>query len=68
MQTTQHSNTRCPIYLHPAARSSRAAIEAIQHHTGLLVITIFKGRTEAIQPSDTVAADDGTWPFGGDAA
>ena len=68
MQTTQHSNTRCPVYLHPAACSSRAAIEAIQHHTGLLVITTPKGRTEAIQRSDTVAADDSTWPFGGDAA
>ena len=67
MQTTQHSNTRCPVYLHPSACSSRAAVEAIQHRTGLLVITTPKGRTEAVQPIDTAAADT-TWPFGGDAA
>lgn len=65
MQISQHSNTRCPIYLHPAACSSRAAIEAIQRRTGLLVITTPKGRTEAMKPS---AADDSHSPFGGDAA
>lgn len=68
MQTTQHSNTRCPIYLHPSASSSRAAVEAIQRRTGLLVITNPKGRTEAIQASNTPAADDSHSPFGGDAA
>jgi len=68
MQTTQHSNTRCPVYLHPAACSSRAAVEAIQRRTGLLVITTSKGRTEAIQPFNTPAADDSSSPFGGDAA
>jgi hypothetical protein len=68
MQTTQHSNTRCPVYLHPSACSSRAAVEAIQHRTGLLVIANPKGRTEAVQPVDTAAADVSTWPFGGDAA
>lgn len=65
MQISQHSNTRCPIYLHPAACSSRAAVEAIQRRTGLLVITSPKGRTEAIKPP---AADDSHSPFGGDAA
>jgi len=68
MQTTQHSNTCCPVYLHPSACFSPAAVEAIQRHTGLLVITSPKGHTAAIKPFDTVAADDGTWPFGGDAA
>jgi len=68
MQTTQHSNTRCPVYLHPAACSSRAAVEAIQRRTGLLVITAPKGRTEAIQAFNTTAADDSHSPFGGDAA
>ena len=63
MQTTQHSNTRCPVYLHPSACSSPAAVEAIQHRTGLLVITNPKGRAEAVQPADT-----NTWRFGGDAA
>lgn len=68
MQTTQHSNSRCPVYLHPSACSSRAAIEAIQHRTGLLVITNTKGLTEAIKPFENTGADDNTWPFGGDAA
>ena len=68
MQSIQHSNTRCPVYLHPSACSSPAAVKAIQHHTGLLVITTPKGRTEAVQPVDTAAADASTWPFGGDAA
>ena len=68
MQTTQHSNTRCPVYLHPAACSSRAAVEAIQRRAGLLVITTPKGHTEAIQPLNTAAADEDFSPFGGDAA
>lgn len=68
MQTTQHNNTRCPVYLHPSACSSPAAIKAIQHRTGLLVITNSKGRTKAIQPVDIVAADSSTWPLGGNAA
>lgn len=68
MQTTQHSNTRCPVYLHPSACSTRVAIEAIQLHTGLLVIITPKGRTEAIQAFNTPAADDSHSPFGGDAA
>jgi hypothetical protein len=68
MQTTQHSNTRCPVFLHPATCSSRAAVEAIQRRTGLLVITTLKGRTEAIQAFNTPAADNSHSPFGGDAA
>lgn len=68
MQTTQHSNTRSPVYLHPFPYSSPAAVEAIQHRTELLVITNPKGRTEAVQPIDTAAADTSTWPFEGDAA
>ena len=68
MQTTQHSNTRCPVYLHPSACSSRAAVEAIQRRTGLLVITSPKTIPTAIKPTAEAASDDGTWPFGGDAA
>ncbi|KAF2395423.1 hypothetical protein [Pseudomonas frederiksbergensis] len=68
MQTTQHNNRRCPVYLHPAACSSRAAVEAIQRRTGLLVITTPKGRTEAIQAFNTPAAEDSHAPFGGNAA
>lgn len=68
MQTPQHGNTRCPVYLHPAACSSRAAVEAIQRRTGLLVITTPKGHTEAIQPHNPASADEDFSPFGGDAA
>ena len=68
MQTTQHSNTRCPVYLHPSACSSRAAVEAIQHRTGLLVITNLKGRTAAIKPMTSAEANGRSSPFGGDAA
>jgi len=68
MQTTQHSNTRCPVFLHPSACSSRAAVEAIQRRTGLLVITSAKGRTEAVKPFDIVAVDNSSLTFGGDAA
>jgi hypothetical protein len=66
MQTTQHSNTRCPVYLHPSACSSRAAVEAIQRQTGLLVITTPKGHTAAVEQASTTS--DSPWPFGGDAA
>jgi hypothetical protein len=68
MQTTQHSNTRCPVYLHPSACSSRAAVEAIQRKTGLLVITSPKGRIEAVNSFDIVAVDNSSRSFGGDAA
>lgn len=57
--TTQHSPTRCPVYLHPAACTSPAAVEAIQRQTGLLVIAT--RRTAAAKPVDL-------GPFGGDAA
>lgn len=68
MQHTQHSNTRCPVYLHPSACSSPATVETIQNRTGLLVITNSKGHTDAVQPVDTAAAYARTLPFGGDAA
>ncbi|MCX2896816.1 hypothetical protein [Pseudomonas mandelii] len=69
MQTTQHSGTRCPVYLHPSACSSRTAVEAIQRRTGLLVIANPKGRIATVTPFDaTNVADDSNWPFGGDAA
>ncbi|SED11684.1 hypothetical protein SAMN05216178_6300 [Pseudomonas saponiphila] len=58
--TTQHSPNRCPVYLHPAACTSPAAVEAIQRQTGLLVITTTR-RTATTKPVDF-------GPFGGDAA
>lgn len=58
--TTQHSPTRCPVYLHPAACTSPAAVAAIQRQTGLLVIATTR-RTVTAKPVDL-------GPFGGDAA
>ncbi|WP_426177729.1 hypothetical protein [Pseudomonas sp. TWRC1-2] len=66
MQTTQHSNTRCPVYLHPAAATSPAAVERIQRNTGLLVI-VNLGRA-TIAPAPTATASDDLGPWGGDAA
>ena len=65
MQTTQHSNTRCPVYLHPAA-TSPAAVERIQRSTGLLVIVNLGRATMA--PGPTATAGDDLGPWGGDAA
>ena len=62
MNSTQHS-APCQVYLHPAACSSRAAVEAIQRRTGLLIITSPKGRAKAVKASNATGA-----PFGGDAA
>lgn len=64
MQTPQHSNTRCPVYLHPAAATSLAAVTAIQQTTGLLVITSPRGKSSTAQ---LVGTPD-TSPFGGDVA
>lgn len=66
MQTTQHSLTRCPVYLHPAACTSPKAVEAIQNRTGLLVI-VNTGRTAPTLPARSVSADE-VDPWGGDAA
>lgn len=66
MNITQHSNTRCPVYLHPAAATSPAAVERIQRSTGLLVIVILGRATIAPAPAAVVSDDQGPW--GGDAA
>ncbi len=66
MKTTQHSNTRCPVYLHPAACTSPAAIKLIQQRTGLLVIVNLGRPTIALQPASVATNDFGPW--GGDAA
>ncbi|WP_081095900.1 hypothetical protein [Pseudomonas carnis] len=66
MQTTQHSTTRCPIYLHPAAATSPGAVERIQRSTGLLVI-VNPGRATMAPAPAAIATDDRN-PWGGDAA
>lgn len=65
LTTTQHSTTRCPVYLHPAACTSPAAVDAIQRQTGLLVI-ITPGRRAPTAAEQPAAFKPG--PFGGDAA
>ncbi|MBF6030810.1 hypothetical protein ICY20_23970 [Pseudomonas sp. P115] len=65
MQTTQHNN-RCPVYLHPAAATSPAAVERIQRSTGLLVIVNLGRVTMSSAPAVVIADDQGPW--GGDAA
>lgn len=67
MQTTQHSTTGCPVYLHPAAFPSPAAVQAIQRNTGLLVITNLNSRPLAAPPPRPVVSDD-FGPWGGAAA
>lgn len=64
MQTT-HRNTRCPVYLHPAAASNRESIASIQRQTGLLLIVQPKSSTA--KAAHAPAADD-FGPWGGDAA
>lgn len=65
MQTTQHSPTLCPVYLHPAACTSPQAVDAIQKRTGLLVI-VTPGCRLAPAKADVSGIEPG--PFGGDAA
>lgn len=66
MQTTQHSNTRCPVYLHPAAATNPEAVEKIQRDTGLLVIVNLGRATIAHTPAVATTDDQGPWD--GDAA
>lgn len=66
MNITQHSNTRCPVYLHPAAATSPATVERIQRSIGLSVI-VNLGRATIAYPPAIVIADDQD-PWGDDAA
>ena len=68
MNTTQHTNTRCPVYLHPAAATSPTAVERIQRSTGLLVIVNLGRATIAPAPAPAAIATDDQSPWGGDAA
>lgn len=63
MQTTQHSSTRCRIYVHPVACTSRASVEDIQRSTGLLVIINNPQRIALTTKHAETRA-----PLGGDAA
>jgi hypothetical protein len=65
MQTTQHSPTPGPVYLHPAACTSPQVVDVIQKRTGLLVIVTPGCR---LAPAKTDVVDGEFGPFGGDAA
>lgn len=64
MKTAQHSTTRCPVFIHPAAASNPATIERIQQATRQLVV-IRGGRPTLTR---TAPEFDGFDPFGGFAA
>lgn len=65
MQTTQHNNARCPVYLHPSACTNPEAVKEIQKRTGLLVIVAPGTR---LAPVKVNVITHGCGPFGGDAA
>jgi hypothetical protein len=62
---TQHSSTRCPVYLHPAAASNPFTIRRIERETGLTAhVTL---HTAQLKRKFLPTPDD-FGPFGGDAA
>ncbi len=63
MQTTQHTLTRCPVLLHPAAATNPDAIRAVQQATGRL-ICIIGGRPQ-LKPAITLPAFEDFGPWGG---
>lgn len=62
---TAHSNTRCPVYLHPTAASNPSVVSRIQRATGQLVC--ITGGRPTLKPTPAPSFDD-LGPFGGDAA
>lgn len=64
MDTAQHSSTRCPVYLHPAAASNPETIRTVQRATGQLIV-LAGGRPQLKQQP---ARYDGFGPFSGGAA
>lgn len=63
---TQHSKTRCQVYLHPTAVTSPAAVQAVQQATGQL-IALEGGRPRLKRSTPPVSDDFGPWD-GGSAA
>lgn len=62
---TQHSTTRCPVYLHPAAATNPFTVRRIERETGLTAhVTL---RTAQLK-RHTLPAFEDFGPFGGDAA
>lgn len=65
MKNPKHQ-PRCQVYLHPAAASSPAAIQAIQQQVGLLLIITPKKRRDQVNPAFVITEPFNPW--GGDAA
>ncbi|WP_213662834.1 hypothetical protein [Stutzerimonas stutzeri] len=65
MDTAQHSSTRCPVYLHPAAASNPTTVASIQRATGQLIV-LTGGRPQLKR--NTLPALESFGPVGGDCA
>ncbi|AFM32612.1 MULTISPECIES: hypothetical protein [Stutzerimonas] len=62
MDTAQHSSTRCPVFLHPAAASNPFTVRRIERETGLTAhVTL---RTAQLK-RNTLPAFEDFGPFGG---
>lgn len=60
---TQHSVTRCPVYLHPAAASNPSTIASIQRATGQLIV--LTGGRPQLKQRHTLPAFEDFGPFDG---
>lgn len=58
---TARRNTRCPVYLHPAAATNPTTVASIQHATGQLIV-LAGGRPQLKQQHTRY---DGVGPVGG---
>jgi hypothetical protein len=62
MDTAQHSSTRCPVFLHPAAATNPFTVRRIERETGLTAhITL---RAAQLKRHNLPAFED-FGPFGG---
>jgi predicted LPLAT superfamily acyltransferase len=62
MDTAQHSSTRCPVFLHPAAASNPSTVRRIERDTGLTAhVTLRAARLKR----HTLPAFEDFGPFGG---
>lgn len=68
MDTAQHTSTRCPVYLHPAAATNPRTVASIQQATGQLIVLI--GGRPQLKRNTQSAFDyyQGFGPFDGGAA
>ncbi|MBU0789583.1 MAG: hypothetical protein KKC55_03705 [Gammaproteobacteria bacterium] len=65
MDTAQHSSTRCPVFLHPAAASNPFTVRRIERETGLTAHVTLRAAQLKCHNRPTF---DSFGPFGGDCA